>query len=82
MASRNMISAARNIILGNPGIKKVLILDRTPRFDTKEADPTNLKHKLSEYGNKIFRDKLDKSDVKIQILIAAHSLPTQFQDNR
>ena len=76
-----MISAARNIILGNPGVKKVLILDRTPRFDTEEADPTNLKHKLSEYGNKIFRDELEKSDVKDQISIASHSLPTHFQEN-
>ena len=76
-----MISAARNIIMGNPGVKKVLILDRTPRFDTNEADPTNLRHKLSEYGNMIFRDELEKSDVKDQIAIASHSLPTQFQEN-
>ena len=81
IASKNMISAARNIILGNSGIKKVLILDRIPRFDTEEADPTQLKRELSEYGNKVFRDELENSDVKEHISIASHTLPTQLQEN-
>ena len=81
IASKNMITAARNLILGNSGIKNVLILDRTPRFDKVEADPTHLKRELSEYGNKVFRDELENSDVKEHIKIASHSLPTQFQEN-
>ena len=81
VASQNMISAARNLILGNSGIQNVLILHRTPRFDKEEADPTHLKRELSEYANKVFRDELENSDVKEHIKIASHSLPTQFQEN-
>ena len=81
VASQNMVSAARNIILNNPGVEKVLILDRTPRFDLPSADPTNLKSKLSEYGNKVFRDVLENCDVKAKISVASHTLPNQLQQN-
>ena len=75
-----MISAARTIIHRNPGIKRVLVLDRTPRFDVEAVDPLGLKSKLSEYGNRVFREELAKSDVKDQVSIASHFLPKQFQE--
>ena len=53
IASQNMISAARNIVLTNPRIQKVLILDRPPRFDPLATDSANLKPKLSEYANEV-----------------------------
>ena len=81
VASQNMVSAARNIIINNPGIEKVLILDRVPRFDLPSADPNQLKSKLSEYGNKVFRDVLQNCDVKAKISVAFHSLPSQLQQN-
>ena len=81
IASQNMIAAARNILLRYPGVKKVLILDRTPRFDPETADPTQLKSKLSEYGNKVFRDELEKCDVKNKISIGSHILPKQLLQN-
>ena len=81
IASQNMISAARNIVLRNPSIKKVLILDRIPRFDPLSADPAQLKSSLSQFGNNILREELDKCDVKDRISIGKHSLPTQCQQN-
>ena len=42
ISSQAMISAARNIVLKNPNIEKVLILDRTPRFDPEINDPAQL----------------------------------------
>ena len=44
----NMITAAQRILETNPSIEKILILERTPRFDTKNADPLQLKAKLSD----------------------------------
>ena len=76
-----MISAARNIIPRNPAVEKVLILDRTPRFDPQSVDPSNLKPKLSEYGNLVLREEHNKSDVKDKIVICSHSLPDVFQQN-
>ena len=54
-ASRNMIAAARNILLLYPGVKKVFILDRTQRFDPETADPSQLKSKqiIQRAPNKI-----------------------------
>ena len=78
IASQNMISAARNIVLTNPRIQKVLILDRPPRFDPLATDPANLKPKLSEYANEVLRVELENCDVKEKIAICAHQLPTQF----
>ena len=72
-----MVSAATTIIKNNPGIEKVILLDRTPRFDLKSADPSGLKSRLSIYGNNVFRDELAKTDFKDKIFIAAHSLPSE-----
>ena len=70
-----MVSAARNIVVNNPAIEKVVILDRTPRFDLISADPSQLKSNLSEYGNKVLRDMLETCDK------ASHDVPTELQQN-
>ena len=81
IASKNMITAARNILLKNPNIKKVIILDRIPRFDPPTTDPNGLKPKLSERANEILREELYKSDMKDKIVIEKHFLPKQVQQN-
>ena len=81
VASQNMIAAAQNIVLRNPLIQKVLILDRPPRFDPLATDPANLKPKLSEYANEVLRVELDNCDVKEKIAICAHQLPFQFHQS-
>ena len=75
--SQNMIIAAKTITDNNPSIEQVIILDRTPRFDIDSADPSGLKRELSMYGNKVFRDELDKTDMKDKIIVASHNLPSE-----
>ena len=81
LASQNMITAARNIILANPNIKKVLILERIPRFDPVSSDPKQMKHELSNYANKVLREELEKCDLKSKISLGTHSLPSVLQPN-
>ena len=81
IASQNMIVTARNIIVNNPQIEKVLILDRIPRFDLDSTDPTQLKPMLSQYGNEVLRSELQKCDVKEKISVGSHSLPNHWQQN-
>ena len=54
-------------------IEKVIILDRTARFDTKRADPHGLKPKLAEYGNQRSKVELEKSKHKIKIEVGKHN---------
>ena len=77
----NLLTAAKTILMRNSNIKKVLILEATPRFDLKTCDPLGLKKKLSEYGNMILKQELDKSEMKDKIFVAPHSLPKHFQEN-
>ena len=79
--TRYTVCAARNIIQRNPGVEKVLILERPPRFDPPTVDPSRLKNYLSNYGNKALHDALADCDVKNKITICAHSLPETFQSN-
>ena len=64
ISSQNMISAAESIIVRNPLIEAVVILERTPRFDVDYADPTGLKSKLSEYGNEVLRNLLQNKQTQ------------------
>ena len=81
VAALNLLSAAKTILKRNSSIKKVLILEATPRFDLNTVDPLGLKKKLSEYGNMILKEELDKSDMKEKIFVSPHSLPKHFQEN-
>ena len=81
IASRNMISAARNIILRNPAVEKVIVLERPPRFDPPSLDPFRMKNQISKFGNEALHDALEHCDVKDKIVISNHSLPDSFQHN-
>ena len=81
IASKNMITAARNALKTYPGIEKVLILDRIPRFDKSEADPLHLKSTLSDFGNTVYREEIKRLQLENKVFIANHSLPKHFQLN-
>ena len=68
-----MFETANALIDENEDIEKVIILDRTPRFDTKNADPFGLKAKLAEYGNKLNKVELEKARNKEKIVIGNHN---------
>ena len=68
-----MFETAQTIIEENETIEKVVILDRTPRFDGKVTDPFGLKNKLAEYGNRQNAFELEKSRSS-KIVIGKHSI--------
>ena len=81
VSSQNVVSAARTTLINHPNIDRVILLDRTPRFDLPCADPTGIKSYLSEYGNRVMRDQVENSDLKNKIVIGAHNLPRKLHQN-
>ena len=81
ISSKNMITAAQNILEKYPTIKKVLILERTPRFDTKNDDPLHLKPELSVFANDVLGEEINISGIKDRVFLDTHSLPNILQDN-
>ena len=74
-----MVSAACHIVINNPGIENVIILDRTPRFDLPSANPCQLKSKLSALSYRVLRDVLESCDVRAKTCVAAQNLPTELR---
>ena len=46
-----MVKVAENALANHPNIKKVIIINHPPRFDTPNMDPMSLKSKLANYAN-------------------------------
>ena len=72
-ATSTMFQTANTMIEENQSIEKVIILDRTPRIDTKTTDPFGLKAKLAEYGNKLNQVELENTTNKAKIMIGKHN---------
>ena len=65
ISSSNMITAAKTALRDNPSIKKVILMQTTPRFDSK--------HSLNKYA----QNMLQEAKVKAQedkIVIGKHTL--------
>jgi hypothetical protein len=73
-ASTDIFNVAVEALENNTDLEKVVIIDRAPRIDTPQSDPYGLKSQLSEFGNKVFRELLEQSDLKNRILIGEHNL--------
>ena len=52
-SSVKMFNLAEKSTLENPGLE-VIIVERIPRFDSKQCDPAQIKSQLSQYGNSIY----------------------------
>ena len=81
VSSQNMISGAELLLQSNSSIETVVILERTPRFDSKSLDPACIKPELSTYANQVLRDQVKMSNFRDKILIGAHCLPTELCHN-
>ena len=65
ISSSNMITAAKAVLRNNPQIKKVIVMQTTPRFDSK--------HSLNKYAQEmLFEAKAKVQDDKI--VIGKHTL--------
>ena len=71
-SSANMIASAERAIEDNANIKKVIILEHAPRYDSKEVDPLSLKTDLAKYANNALAELWKKSKLKQKIKIGIH----------
>ena len=73
VSSQNIFNAATNA-LRHTDVKKVIILERIPRYDRVKDDPSSLKSGLSEYSNGILHQLWLQSEFKDNIIIGKHDL--------
>ena len=69
-----MIKLAENCLKKHSSLKKVLILDHPPRFDSNKEDPTSLKPLLAKLANEKLHNLLSRSGYRNKISIGTHSL--------
>ena len=55
-SSEKMFDLAEKSLTENKSLKKVIILKRIFRCDTAQSDPTQIRNKLSEFGNRMLDD--------------------------
>ena len=69
-----MVDIAENSIRSNESIKKVIILEHPPRFDTKDKDPLSLKPEFAKYANNVYTQLWLASNLKDKIVLGKHNL--------
>ena len=62
------------LVRSNKSIKKVIILEHPPRFDTKDKDPLSLKPEFAKYANTVYRQLWLASNLKDKIVLGKHNL--------
>ena len=72
-ASANVFQVAVDAIKENPNYKKVVIVNRAPRIDKIKDDRYHLKSQLSDYGNQVYKQLLEKCNLKNKIVIGQHN---------
>ena len=71
---RNMFNIAVQSLEHHPDLSNVIILEHTPRFDTKDQDPSSIKPNLARIANATFGQLWLNSEFKGRISIGRHSL--------
>ena len=72
-----MFSLAVTSLQNNSSLKKVVIMEHPPRFDTQGVDPTSIKPKLAKLANATLNQLRNKSVLKDKIVIGRHCLNSQ-----
>ena len=72
---KDMFHVAERALESNSSLKEVIIMNHAPRFDTKEADPVNIKPKLATFANNLLEEKWLESSYKNRIHVGSHELP-------
>ena len=67
-------------IKDHENLKKVVILEHTPRFDKGYRDPMSLKPRLAEVANRTFGDLWLKSEFRERIVIGHHKFDCSTSD--
>ena len=74
LSSENMFILAQRSPEQNPKLKKVILMENPPRFDTHERDPTSLKAELARLANATLGQLWLNSNLKDKIFIGRQSL--------
>ena len=74
IAATNVISEVSNTLKSNPSIKKAIIMECTPRYDTISEDPLSAKAGLISLYNDTLEQSLLSSSLKDRILLGSHNL--------
>lgn len=74
ISTSNLFKVAENTIETNPDLKKVIILNRVPRYDKESVDPHGMKSKLSLYGNSLYQQLWMEAGCPDKIVIGEHAL--------
>ena len=69
-----MLSVAYNAITAHPELKKVVIMEHSPRFDETDVDPTGIKPLLVKYANDTLVQMLQSSPMKDKLVLGKHKL--------
>ena len=70
----NMFKTAETTLRENLCLKKVIIMEHFPRYDTKDADPQQIKTKLAKYANNVLAQIWLNSPYRNKILIGQHNV--------
>ena len=73
---KNIFKVAEISLKDNLNLKKVVIMEHTPRYDAKEVDPIELKTALVKYANNVFNQLWLDSSLKQKIAIGSHTIET------
>ena len=76
MSCQNMFNSAQNSLKDYPNLKKVIIMEHAPRYDSKMVDPIGLKAALAKYANNVYNQLWLDSSFKNKISIGNHTLST------
>ena len=74
ISARNLFSAAESALTNQPCLKKVVIMNQTPRYDESSVDPLSLKPALAQLFNNTLTDLWMDSKFKSRIAIGIHNL--------
>ena len=71
---KNTYATAEKALASHPELKKVIILEHPPRYDTPEQDPLSLKSEFAKYANNIYHQLWFESKLKHKIALGQHKL--------
>ena len=73
-SARSVFQTAENAIENNSSLKKVILMNHLPRFDTASSDPLQLKPSLSILFNNTINDLKTFSHLKERIFVGNHDI--------
>ena len=73
-SAKNYFRVAEEALEENPTLKKIVLLNRIPRFDSMNMDPLQIKHQLSNLANHEYTKLHSKSQFRERIIIGKHNI--------